>query len=124
MNTLNSSLQGPSENTITASSKLTSFDEKLSLWKSNVSEESFDAFPTVNKSPPKKRIIPKILHNLSDLQFSHRNYFPEFGINEYGWVINPFEKIITQLIYLPKKRSSSLSFETTVFIGPVFSKKT
>ena len=29
---------------------------------------------------------------MSDLQFSLRNYFPEFGFNDYGWVINPFRK--------------------------------
>ena len=29
---------------------------------------------------------------MSDLQFLFRNYFPEFGVNDYGWVINPFEK--------------------------------
>ena len=91
VNVLNSSLQGPSENTITATSTLTSFDEKLSLWKSKVSEENFDAFPTVNKSL-KKRIIPEILDTLSDLQFSLGNYFLEFGVNDYGWVINPFGK--------------------------------
>ena len=91
VNVLNSSLQGPSENTITATSTLTSFDEKLSLWKSKVSEENFDAFPTVSKSPL-KRIIPEILNTLSDLQFSLRNYFPEFGVNDYEWVINPFGK--------------------------------
>ena len=92
MNVLNSSLQGPSENTITATSTLTSFDKKLSLWKSKVSEENFDAFPTVNKPPLKKSIIRKILNTLSDLQFSLQNCFPEFGINDYGWVINPFGK--------------------------------
>jgi len=71
---------------------LTSFDEKLSLWKSKVSEENFDAFPTVNKSPLKKRIIPEILNTLSNLLFSLRNYFPEFIVNDYGWVFNPFGK--------------------------------
>ena len=92
VNVLNSSLQGPSENTITATSTLISFDEKLSLWKRKVSEENVDAFPTVNKSSLKKRIIPEILNTLSDLQFSLRNYFPEFSVKDYGWVINPFGK--------------------------------
>ena len=62
VNVLNSSLQGPSENTTTATSKLTSFDEKLSLWKSKVSEKNFDAFPTVNKSPLKKNNSGNIKH--------------------------------------------------------------
>ena len=92
VNVLNSSLQGPSENTITATSTLISFDEKLSLWKRKVSEENVDAFPTVNKSSLKKRIIPEILNTLSDLQFSLQNYFPEFSVKDYGWVINPFGK--------------------------------
>ena len=55
VNALNSSLQGPSEHTVTATSTLTSFDEKLSLWKSKVFEENFDAFSTANKSPLKKK---------------------------------------------------------------------
>jgi len=39
------------------------------------------------------RIIPEILNTLTDLQVSLRNYFPEFSvINDYKWVINPFEK--------------------------------
>ena len=62
VNVLNSSLQGPSENTITATSTLTSFDEKLSLWKSKVSEENFDAFATVNKSPLKKNNSENFKH--------------------------------------------------------------
>ena len=108
-NVLNSSLQGPSEKTVTATSTMTFFDKKLCLLKSKISEENCDAFPTVNKFPPKKRTIPEILNTLSDLQFSLRNYFPELGVNDYGWrVINPFGKIMTQLIYLPKKRSSQL----------------
>ena len=92
VNVLNSCLQGPSENTITATSALAFFAEKLSLWKSKVSEENFNAFPTVNKSPLKQKIIPEILNTLSDLQFSLQNYFPEFGVNDYGWVIYPFGK--------------------------------
>ena len=92
MNVLNSSLQGPSENTITATSTLTSFDEKLSLSKSKVYEENFDAFLTVNKSPLKKRTVPEILNTLSDLQFSLRNYFTEFSVNDYGWVIKLIRK--------------------------------
>ena len=37
LNNLNSSLLGPSENIITATSKLRSLNEKLTLWKTNVS---------------------------------------------------------------------------------------
>ena len=124
MNVLNSSLQGPSENTITATSILTSFDEKLPLWKSKVSEENFDAFPTVNKSPLKKRIIPEILDTLSNLQFSLRNYFPEFGVNDYGWVINPFGKNNDTTNLSTEEEEQLTELRHICFIGPVFPKKT
>jgi len=47
LNSLNSSLQGPSENIITATSKLRSLDEKLTLWKTKVSKKVFDSFPAL-----------------------------------------------------------------------------
>ena len=54
---LNSNLQGPSKNMITAISKLRSLDEKLTMWKTKVSKEIFDSFPTLNESPLKKEIV-------------------------------------------------------------------
>ena len=61
VNVLNSSLQEPFKNSLTVTSTVTSFDEKLSLLKSKVSEENFDVFPTVNKSPLQKIVIPETL---------------------------------------------------------------
>ena len=68
LNNLNSSLQGPSENVITATSKLRSLDEKLTMWKTKVSKQIFDSFPTLNESPLKKEIVPGIMCTLSVLQ--------------------------------------------------------
>ena len=55
LNNLNFSLQGPSENIITATSKLPSLDEKSMTWKTKVSKEIFHLFPTLNESSLKKR---------------------------------------------------------------------
>ena len=90
LNNLNSSLQKPSENIITATSKLRSIDEKLTLWKTNVSKEIFDSLPTLNESPLKKEIVPEIMNTLSGLKLSLQNYFPEFAVNNFGWVVNQF----------------------------------
>ena len=90
LNNLNSSLQGPSENIITSTSKLRSLDEKLTMRKTKVSMEIFDSFPSIIESPLKKEIVPDIMCALNGLQQSLRNYFPEFAVNNFGWTVNPF----------------------------------
>ena len=90
LNNLNSSLQGPSENIITSTSKLRSLDEKLTMWKTKVSMEIFDSFSSIIESPLKKEIVPDIMCALNGLQQSLRNYFPEFAVNNFGWTVNPF----------------------------------
>uniref|UniRef100_A0A8C4XCW1 Uncharacterized protein n=1 Tax=Erpetoichthys calabaricus TaxID=27687 RepID=A0A8C4XCW1_ERPCA len=90
LNSLNLSLQGPSENIITASSKLKSFGEKLSLWQSKISKGVFDCFPTYNECASNKEITPEILYTLTHLQSALQHYFPTVGSNEYGWVSYPF----------------------------------
>ena len=60
------------------------------MWKTKVSKESFDLFPTINESALKKEIVPEIMYTLSGLQQSLRNYFPEFAVNNFGWAVNPF----------------------------------
>jgi len=90
LNSLNLSLQGPSENIITSTSKLKSFSEKMSLWKMKISKGIFDCFPTVNKSQYKKKIATEILDSLSALQSALQQYFPSLDLDEYEWVINPF----------------------------------
>ena len=87
LNSLNSS---PSENIITATSKLRSLDEKLTLWKTKVSKKVFDSFPALNESTHKQEIIPQILSTLSGIQLALQHYFPEFAVNNFRWVVNPF----------------------------------
>ena len=101
LNSLNSSLQGPSENIITATSKLRSLDEKLTLWKTKVSKKVFDSFPALNESTRKQEIIPQIMNTLSGLQLALQHYFPEFAVNNFRWVVNLFGS----------KESSNLSVE-------------
>ena len=90
LNSLNSGLQGPSENIIAATSKLRTLDEKLTLWKTKVSKKVFDSFPALNESTRKQEIIPQIMNTLSGLQLALQYYFPEFAVNNFRWVVNPF----------------------------------
>lgn len=90
LNSLNLSLQGPTENIISSTSKLKSFDEKLALWKSKVANENFDCFPLVNESRLKNSIKSDILITISRLQSAIQHYFPSLSVDEYIWVINPF----------------------------------
>lgn len=90
LNALNLSLQGPSENIITTTAKLKSFDEKLKLWSNKVSKGSFDCFPEVNDSQLKREIVPEILSTLKELQSAFQHYFPDLSTDVYGWVLNPF----------------------------------
>jgi len=66
LNSSNSSLHGPSENIHIPTSKSNSVDEKLTLRKSKISNETFDSFPTVDQSPLKLRMILEILNTLTD----------------------------------------------------------
>ena len=89
LNSLNSGLQGPSENIITATSKLRTLDEKLTLGKTKVSKKVFDLFPALNESTRKQEIFPQIMNTLSGLQLALQYYFPEFAVNNFRCVVNP-----------------------------------
>ena len=90
LNFLNTSLQGPSENIVTSTSKLKAFDEKLTLWRKKISIGNFDCFPGVNVTPSKENISSAIISTIDGLQKSLKNYFPSFSMEEYEWVVNPF----------------------------------
>ena len=87
LNSLNLSLQGPSENIIDASSKLKSFGEKLLQWQSEISKGVFNCFPTYNKYASNKETTFEILYALTHLQ----HYFPTVASNEYAWASYPIE---------------------------------
>lgn len=110
LNFLNLSLQGPSENIITSTSKLKSFTEKLALWNNKISKGIFDCFPTVNESPDKKKISSQISDTLSELQLSIQHYFPSLDIDEFGWVVNPFSINEVNLTTEEEALRSTLTF--------------
>jgi len=53
-------------------------------------EKVFDSFPALNESTSKQEIIPQIMNTLSVLQLALQHYFPEFAVNNFRWVVNPF----------------------------------
>ena len=79
---LNLSLQGPSENIITVSSKLKLVGENLLLWQSKISKRVFDCFPTYNECASNKEITHEILYTLAHLQSALQHYFPTVASNE------------------------------------------
>ena len=83
LNELNLSLQGPDENIITSTSKMTAFREKLILWKSKISDGVFDCYPSVNASNLKQELASIILATLSELHLSLDHNFPSPSIADF-----------------------------------------
>lgn len=90
LNEINLSLQGAQENFITISSKLNSFKEKLSMWRSKVAKSNFGSFPTVDSNSSKGQIKKEMEETLESLSTSFLKYFPSLNIKEMEWVVNPF----------------------------------
>lgn len=84
LNSLNLSLQGPSENIVKSTSKLKSFEEKLTLWKSEISKGNFDCFPGVSMNLSRKKNANEIISTTS-----LKNFFPSLSVDKYEWLINP-----------------------------------
>jgi len=95
--------------------------QKLSLWKSKISNEIFDTFSNVHESTLEIRIIPE-MKALTDLQLSFQNYFPEFVVNACKCVIDAFRTKTKLTVYLPTK-NCSLIYETTFSINQYLPKK-
>lgn len=105
------SLQGPSENIIRATSKLTSFYEKLILWKRKFSSEIFDEFPTVDKSPLKWDHSRNIRHTDWSCSYNFQNYFQNSAFVTINMKLIHSEKAKLP-IFLPNKKNSLLIYVT------------
>lgn len=90
LNTLNISLQGPSENLLTTTSKMLSFQKKLSLWKTLLIANNFETFPLTNANEKRNNIVKEIQQTLTNLELSLNRYFPSLDTEQYNWVVNPF----------------------------------
>lgn len=122
LNSLNLSLQGPSENIITASSKLKSFGEKLLLWQRKILKGVFDCFPTYNECSSNKEITSEIMYTLTHLLSALQHYFPTLASNEYGWVSHPFVNYETTNL-ITEEEEQLIDIKNDAFLQSRFAEK-
>ena len=90
LNELNKSLQGPSENIVTTTGKMHSFEKKLAFWKNKMLVNNFETFSLTDQLKNKHMITQDINMTLSNLQVSMKKYFPSIDVEQFDWVLNPF----------------------------------
>lgn len=113
LNLLNQSLQGPSENLLTATSKMISFQKKLSLWKTLLSANNFETFPLTNANDKKNYITEEIRQTLTSLESSLDRYFPSLDMEQYDWIINPFGNCETESLS-PKEQEQIIDLKNDI----------
>jgi hypothetical protein len=86
INILNLSLQGASENVITISGKLKTFNEKIALWKLKIVNENYGSFPIVEMNSLKSAIKEEMHETLMLLSVSFEKYFPNLDVKKTEWV--------------------------------------
>lgn len=90
LNSVNTSIQGKSENILTSTDKLLAFQKKISFWKNRIVEtNTIDMFPLLQNEDANE-IISVITEHLSLLQEKIVSYFPSLNIEKYDWIRNPF----------------------------------
>ena len=118
LNSLNTNLQGPSENVITSTDKLTAFKEKIKYWIANLNAGKTGMFPlfTAEENQNSIEIVKK---HLQSLESNLKSYFPHLDVNKYNWIQNPFLampdtdnfKLQGEAIELKNDRNLRLKFE-------------
>ncbi|KAL1265252.1 hypothetical protein QQF64_003279 [Cirrhinus molitorella] len=97
LNDLNTGLQGKNTSLFTLSDKIEGWIRKLSLWRTRLNNDNFDAFPLLDdflneSTVPKASLRQVIGDRLSEMEMQFREYFPEnqaMSATE-EWIRNPF----------------------------------
>jgi len=108
LNTVNTSMQGPNENILTSTDKMSALQQKIKIWKNRASNENLEMFPSVAKTL-NKEILPLILNHLDSLQEKVGHYFPSLSIESYDWVRNPFVEVPSSLDQFTIEEEEELS---------------
>lgn len=97
LNALNASIQGKDSNCFKLNDKIDGFKRKMDLWKEDVANENFDAFPSIKKilrlhKTAVRHIHPLIVQHLDGLIRQFEDYFPRESDprENYMWVVDPF----------------------------------
>jgi hypothetical protein len=88
-------LQGPLENVLTSTDKLSAFQEKISIWCTNLDQGNTAMFPLfTNQENSNPDVLGTIRSHLQALQMSLKYYFPNLNEKQYDWVRNPFISLV------------------------------
>lgn len=91
LNLVNTNLQGPNENILTSTDKLTAFKDKVKLWLLNMDAGQTGMFPLFtgeeNHNP---LVLETVKAHLSSLESNLNSYFPDLDVDRYHWIRNPF----------------------------------
>lgn len=88
---LNKGMQGKQENILTSTDKITSFQQKISLWITKVEKHAtWDMFDLTKTCHIDSTLSNIILRSLRLLEENIKKYFPSLDVSSMDWVRNPF----------------------------------
>ncbi|KAL4103483.1 hypothetical protein QTP88_018859 [Uroleucon formosanum] len=100
LNKLNTSVQGCNENILTSTDKIMAFNEKLTLWKTQVDQKKLTMFPRTAERDVYARLVSLISESIMLLKDKMTKYFPSVNVDDYDWVRNPFSVSVNEVIGL------------------------
>lgn len=100
LNKLNSSMQGRNENILTSTDKMMAFNEKLTLWKTQVDQKKLTMFPRTAERNVDASLVSLISESIMLLKDKMIKYFPSINVEDYDWVRNPFSVSVNEVIGL------------------------
>lgn len=88
---LNKGMQGKRENILTSTDKISSFQQKLSLWITKIEKQAtWDMFDLTKNCHIDSTLSKLILKSLRLLDDNIKKYFPSLDVSSMDWVRNPF----------------------------------
>lgn len=88
---LNKGMQGKQENILTSTDKISSFQQKLSMWIAKIEKHgTWDMFDLTSKCHIDSALSQLILKSLRLFEENIKKYFPSLDISSLDWVRNPF----------------------------------
>lgn len=98
LNVLNTEMQGRNRTMVDIGEKITSFKNKLALWRQKLSRGQIASFPTLNQFLEDSTEIsihtlaPVLTYHLKKLESEMNRYIPEnVELSKFSWVRNPFD---------------------------------
>lgn len=88
LNTINTSMQGRQENILTSTDKLCAMKKKILLWKTRITEDNIEMFPSMHEID--EPMVSLIKEHLSKIEENFEKYFPFLNTEQYDWIRNPF----------------------------------